>query len=210
MMRINNNIAIIIGFLISVLTSADVLAAESAAQIMEKAAAKINGAGGVSASFTLTSGHQTAKGTIKASGKKFVIETPGYSTWYDGKNMWTYNERSNETTLIEPTAAEIAEANPLALVNTYTKDFTASFAKSQTKGSKSIILTPKSKALGYKSVHVTLSDQTGLPTKVVVIPQSGTRIDVSIFQVKTKQQFAASTFTYPKSKYPKAEINDMR
>lgn len=194
----------------AMLASFSTYGAETAAQFMEKAAAKIKSAGGLSANFMMTSGQYTSKGSIKTEGTKFRIESSQIGTWYDGKTMWTYNSNTNETTIINPTPQELAETNPLALVNTYTNSFTASFAKSHPKGGHTIVLTPKSRKLGYKSVHVTISDATGLPASVVVVPTSGQRVSISISDVKTKQKFGAATFTYPKGRYPKAEINDMR
>ena len=185
-------------------------AAETADGMLKKAAAAINGAGGLTASFTLDYGQQKMTGTLKASGRKFALQTSTASTWYDGKNMWTYNAGSNETTLMVPTPQEVAEANPLSIVNSYASTFTAAFAKSQAKGSKTIVLTPKSKKSGYKSVHVTIPARASFPSKLVVIPSSGQKITVSISQVKTGQKLAESSFIYPETKYPKAEIVDLR
>lgn len=185
-------------------------AAESAEQVLKKTAAKVKNAGGISASFSMNSGGQIISGTLKSSGNRFAIETGSHSTWYDGKTMWTYSKKSAETTVTTPTPGEVAEANPVALVNSYSGSFTAQYAKSQPKGSKTIVLTPKTKSMGLKSVHVTISDASGLPTQIVMVPSSGTRITVSVTGVKTGQSFAQNVFTYPKSKYPKAEIIDLR
>lgn len=187
-----------------------VLSAETADGVLKRAAAGINTSGGLTASFTMTYGQQKMTGTLKSSGKKFALQTSSTSTWYDGKNMWTYNPKNNETTLMTPTPQEVAEANPLSLVNSYTASFTAAFAKSHTPGSKTIVLTPKSKQSGYKSVHVTIPDGSSFPTKLVVIPSSGQKVTVSISQVKSGQKLPETTFVYPKSKYPKAEIVDLR
>ncbi|MDE6638475.1 MAG: outer-membrane lipoprotein carrier protein LolA, partial [Muribaculaceae bacterium] len=184
--------------------------AETADGILKKAAAGINGSSGLAATFTLDYGSQKVSGTIKASGKKFALQTSSASTWYDGKNMWTYNVRNSETTLMTPTAQEIAEANPLSIVNSYSANFTAAFAKTQTKGSKTIVLTPKSKKLGYKSVHVTIPDGAVFPSKLVIVPSSGQRVTVTITQVKKDLKLTDATFVYPKSKYPKVEIVDLR
>lgn len=184
--------------------------AESADAVLKKAAAAINGAGGLTASFTLDYGQQKMTGTLKSSGKKFALLTSTSSTWYDGKNMWTYNPKNKETTLMIPTSQELAEANPLSIVNTYSNSFTASYAKSHSKGSKTIVLTPKSKQIGYKSVHVTIPDGSSFPSKLVIIPSTGQKVTVSISQVKTGQNHPAATFIYPKAKYPKAEIIDLR
>lgn len=205
-----NRIKIILGILIATLSTMSVNGAVTAGEMMDKAAAKIKTAGGLSANFMMTSGQYTTKGSLKAQGQQFCIQSTQASTWYDGKTMWTYNRNTKETTIVTPTAAELAETNPLALVNTYGNSFTAAFAKSHPKGGHTIVLTPKSKKLGYKSVHVTISDATGLPASIVVVPNSGQRISISISDVKTKQNFGTTDFTYPKGKYPKAEIVDMR
>ncbi len=185
-------------------------AAETADQVLKRAAAGINGANGLSATFNIDYGTQKLSGTLKASGKMFVLLTSSTSTWYDGKNMWTYNAGNHETTLMTPTAEEVAEANPLSLVNSYSSLFIASFAKSQTKGSKTILLTPKSKRSGYKSVHVTIPDGSNFPSKLVVVPSSGKTVTIIISNVKSSQKLPVSSFVYPKSKYPKVEIIDLR
>lgn len=195
---------------VMVLAMAFGAAAETADGILRKAATAINGAGGLTAAFTLDYGQQKLSGTLKTSGKKFALQTPSTSTWYDGKSMWTYNQKNNETTLMTPTQQEVTEANPLSIVNSYSTSFTAAFAKGQTKGSKTIVLTPKSKQSGYKSVHVTIPDGSSFPSKLVVIPSSGQKVTVGISQVKTGQKLAESTFVYPKTKYPKTEIVDLR
>lgn len=198
-------------FLIAaIILSAVSMSAQSADAILKKASSIINSSGGMTASFTMDYGSQKLTGTLKSAGKKFVLLTSASSTWYDGKDMWTYNPKSNETTLITPTASELAEANPLSLVNTYQASFTAALAKTQEKGCKTVVLTPKTKKTGYKSVHVTISASTSLPTKIVVIPMSGSKMSVTVSQVKLNQQLPQSTFVYPKTKYSKAEVVDLR
>lgn len=184
--------------------------AETADGLLKKAASAINGSSGLTATFTLDYGQQKITGTLKASGKKFALQTSSSSTWYDGKSMWTYNVKNAETTLIAPSHQEVAEANPLTLVNSYSSNFTASFAKGQTKGSKTIILSPKSKHSGYKSVHITIPDGSVYPSKLVIVPTSGQKVTVSISQVKNVQKLPDATFIYPKNKYPKVEIVDLR
>lgn len=193
-----------------IFSTASLSGAETADQILKKASAAINNANGLSASFNIDYGTQRLTGTLKTSGKMFVLQTSSSSTWYDGKNMWTFNAKNNETTLINPTAQEVAEANPLLLVNSYSMQFVASFAKNQTKGNKTILLTPKSKSIGYKSVMVTIPDGSNYPSMLVVVPSSGQTVKINISNVRTSQKFSNSTFVYPKSKYPKAEIVDLR
>lgn len=186
------------------------MAGQTADAVLKKVSAAISNAGGLSSGFAMSSGGTTLKGTLKSDGDRFSIETPSSSVWFDGKTMWTHNSRTNETTVTTPTATELAEANPLHLVKAYTGSFTAAFAKSQTKGSKTIVLTPKSKKLGYKSVHVTIPDGSSFPSQLVVIPSSGQKIVVRISSVKTRQKYAAAAFAYPSARYKGVEIVDLR
>ncbi len=206
-MKIIGKILIVIAMLSGAFS---IYGTETADAILKKAASGINGSSGLTASFTLDYGQQKISGTMKAAGKKFALQTPSSSTWYDGKNMWTYNAKNAETTLMTPTPQEVAEANPLSIVNTYSSNFTATFAKGQNKGSKTIVLTPKSKQTGYKSVHVTIPEGSVYPSKLVIIPSNGQKVTVSITQVKSGQKLPETTFVYPKSKYPKVEIVDLR
>lgn len=184
--------------------------AQTAETLLRKSAAAIKSANGLSASFTMMSGKEKVSGTLKSSGHRFSIESSASSTWYDGKTMWTYNARTNETSVTIPTPAELAESNPLYIVDSYSGNFTPSFAKTQAKGSKTIVLTPKNRKTGYQSVHLTIPDGSSFPSNIVILPKSGQRITISITQVKIGQKFAPTVFSYPKSQYPKAEIVDLR
>lgn len=207
MIKIGKIIVIVVSLLAA---SASMMANETADGILKRASKAIKTADGLVASFTMTSGNQEVTGTMKSSGNKFSLVTSATSVWYDGKTLWTYNKKNNETTVTLPTAAEVAEANPMHIVNAYSGNFTVAFAKSQKKGSKTIVLTPKSKKMGYKSVHLTIPDKSSFPSQMVVVPSSGQKITISVTGVKTGQKFSANTFTYPAARYPKAEIVDLR
>ena len=183
---------------------------ETAAQVMRRAAALMERAKGVRAEFTLTSGGRSAKGTLKSSAAGFSVVTGGYSSWYDGKNMWTYNPSTLETTLVVPTREELREVNPLMMVAGYEKDFTASYAKGGATGVYNILLTPKSNKTGLKSVTVTLDKHTYRPTSITVTPKSGAVSKVTVTTLATDVAFSKSDFTYPAKRYPKAEVIDLR
>lgn len=183
---------------------------KTAAQLVTECNAKIRQAGGLTAVFSMSSSGQTVNGRMKTSGSKFVIDTPTTSTWYDGKSMWTYNSRSRETTVVSPTSAELAETNPLLLINSKISQYSVSYAKNQKAGSKTIVMTPKTKGSGIKSMHVSISTSTFLPTKLVAVQASGGTITINLSSIKTGQGHPDTTFAYPKSKYPKVPVVDLR
>ncbi|MDE6084388.1 MAG: outer-membrane lipoprotein carrier protein LolA [Muribaculaceae bacterium] len=182
----------------------------SARQIIDKTAATIGRASGMNVSFTLSSGGRAVKGALKAHGSKFALTTTSVSSWYNGRSMWTYNAGSKETTVITPTVSELAETNPLLLVSSGTKEFTAAFSKIKTKGFYNIVLSPKTKKSGMKSIHVTVNASTFLPSKIVAVPLSGGTITVDINSIKTGISLPASTFEYPRDACRNATIVDLR
>lgn len=190
--------------------AADLSAAETASQIAHRASQLLQRAAGINAEFTMESEGRSIKGNLKTSGKKFSISTPGTSIWYDGKTMWTYNSSTQETTVTLPTPQEVAETNPLSVVQANSGDFSIYFAKKQPSKGKRIVFIPKRKDLGLKSVAVSVSSGTYMPYNVVVTPQSGKPTTVHINSLSTKSNFSPSDFVYPSGRFPKAEIVDLR
>ncbi len=185
-------------------------AAETAGQVMKRAAALIERSSGIESTFTMTSGGKSVKGSLKSSAAGFVLTTPGYSSWYDGRNLWTYSESAKETTLTHPTSEELREANPMMMVSGYEGVFTPAFAKKQTAGTRTLVLVPKSRKSGLKNVVVVIDSKTYRPSRITVTPSSGASTTVSITSLKTDSKIPKSAFTYPKAKYPKAEVIDLR
>lgn len=182
--------------------------ADSARQTLDKAVAKVKKGGGISLSFAISSSQGAAKGTMMVQGNKFQVSTPASKVWYDGKSMWTYSPQSKETTLTTPTAAELGEINPMLYLNAGNR-FDVKFGKNG-GNTKTLILTPKSKREGVKSVSILLNATTLLPSKILISPTSGGVMTLSVTGIKTGQKFSASTFTYPKASYPKTKIIDLR
>lgn len=203
-------VSVLLATVLLLATAVGASAAETPGQVMKRASALIERASGIEAGFTMTSGGKTLKGTLKSSAAGFVLSTPGYSSWYDGKNLWTYNASSRETTLTVPTGEELREANPMMMVSGYEGVFTPAFAKKQSAGTRTLVLVPKSRKTGLKNVVVVLDSKTYRPKRITVTPSSGTASSVTITSLKTDVKFPKSTFTYPKTKYPKVEIIDLR
>lgn len=183
--------------------------AETAGQAINRAAQLLKRSTGISADFSMKSPQGSVKGVIKSSGNKFAVLAGTLSTWYDGKTMWTYNARTNETTITLPTPGEVAETNPLSAISTDATSYIAAYSKKQPVKGKSIVLTPKTKSAGIRSVTVVLNTSYQ-PTSVAVTSSSGQTTTVNISKLDTKSQQPASAFVYPKTKYPKASIVDLR
>lgn len=184
-------------------------AAETAQSVLAKASAKVTGTKGMSCAFTLSASGRSVKGTLKSSGKKFALITPVSSSWFDGRNMWTYNPSSAETTLVNPTADEIAETNPLTYISLWKSSYDARFSNSKIKGKYVVELTPKRRHSAVKKVVITFN-RNYIPEKISVTGSNNAVTTVAVSSVNYNAAVKASDFVYPKSRYPKAEIIDLR
>ncbi len=178
-------------------------------QVAQKAAAVISNAGSINASFTVSANGHASKGTIKSMGNKFTVQLPEFSTWFNGKDMYTYNPRTSETTVTVPTAQELLESNPLLYVKGGAGGYTYSFSPVKRNGKYVVDLVPRSKKSGIKKLTFTINASNFHTERIAVTLASGqTIIDVNSFQ--TGAAFTSADFDYPKSRFPKAEIVDLR
>ena len=178
-------------------------------QVAQKTAAVVSNAKTISATFTFSGNGRKSQGSIKSSGNKFSVILPDVSTWYDGKEMYTYNPRTVETTVITPTAAELMESNPLLYVKGGGSNYTYKFSTVKRTGKYVVDLTPVKKNSEIKKMTITVNSNTFNPERIVVTTSGGV-LTVDITSFKTGVDIPASEFIYPKSKYPKAEIIDLR
>lgn len=184
-------------------------AGETATDLLGRVAGKFKRSAGTQVSFRLTGSTGSLNGTLNCAGNKFSILTGKLNSWYDGKNMWSYNSSSEETTLVNPTASELAETNPMSFLN-MASQFKVAYGTGAKNGQKELVLTPKSRKLGLKKVVLHVKTGTLTPTKIVVTQSSGQSFTVTVTKVVTGKRFAASTFTYPSAKYPGVKVVDLR
>lgn len=181
----------------------------SAVQILQKAENLIAGAKGVEASFTIYNSGYSGGGEIKTLGGKFKVTLPDVEVWYNGKDLYTYNKRSQETTVVEPDAEELEASNPLAYVAGASKKYNVSFSTVKKQDRYVLELLPKAKG-EIKRITLTLKKNDFAPEKIVVEPKSGSPITAEIKSFKTSSSLSASEFEYPKAKYSKVELIDLR
>lgn len=178
-------------------------------EALAKAKSKIESASTVSASFSMKLNGQTVAGTLLAKGNKFALTSGVTSNWYNGTDLYSYVASKNETTVFCPSASELAEVNPLLFIKS-ASNYKVMGTKTKKAGVETIVLMPKSNGGGIKSVVIELDSKTFLPRNIKVQPTSGATIDLTLSNVKLNAGIADSSFAYPKSKYPKAKIIDMR
>lgn len=180
------------------------LMAADANTVLAKTAAKLTSAKSVTAKFT-----GSASGSITVSGNKFTMMAGGNGVWYDGTNMWTYSKKAGETSLTNPTKAELMESNPMEVIKAYKTSFNAK--KVSEKGGRCTIkLTPKKKGSSVREATLTVNTSTWMPVSIDVIFSNSQRMTFNITSISEGGALTPSTFVYPASNYKGVEVVDLR
>ena len=190
--------------------------AQSARQIMDKTASVLKSAGGIKASYSATSfRNNTAigqtSGDICISGRKFRTTAGKNITWFNGTTQWAYNGSSEEVYVSTPTESELQGMNPYVFVDLYKSGYTLSV--SNTTYAKRACYEVKMKGKKGKSIRqmlVTIDKQTNLPVCIRMLQSNNIWLRLQVYGISTHQSWSASFFQFDKTKYPKAEVVDLR
>ena len=97
------------------------MSAQTAKQVLDKAAANISAKSGAKASFSIKGDQFNTSGSIAIKGRKFQATTPQATIWFDGKTQWTYLKKNEEVNVANPTESELATINPYNFIYMYQK-----------------------------------------------------------------------------------------
>ncbi|MDE5807958.1 MAG: hypothetical protein K2H76_07550, partial [Muribaculaceae bacterium] len=186
---------------------------ETAAQVLAKAAGKAKSAKGIEASYSMRSAGRSITGSLKSAGSKFYVKAGSMESWYNGKELYSYNPSTKETTVVNPTPSEIAEINPLLYLSSYNQYFEPVYSKNKQSGKFIIDLKIKSKKTPVKPVKkitVFLNSKTYQPEKFLITSLDGNVVTLTISKISYAANFGSSVFEYPNSRFPKATIVDLR
>ena len=148
-------------------------------------------------------------GTIVTSGDKFHISSPQLSTWYDGRTQWTYSPSSNEVNITEPTAEELQQVNPFAIISAFRRAYKGTLLKSPA-GTHTVQLLPLDKKASIRKAVVTFDAKTLYPTLIRLTTDNNAILSIKVTNVVAGKKYPLSTFVFAKKKYPGAEIIDLR
>jgi outer membrane lipoprotein-sorting protein len=183
------------------------LAAETASDIIGKCAKRVNGAACIDVAFTINASGNKQNCSMKIAKQKYRMSVPGMEVWYNGSTQWTYTTDKKQLTITDPTADELMETNPFAILNSYAGNYTCK--RLADKGTV-IELTAKSKASNIRRAVVTINTANYMPSKLVVTMANGHTFTATVTSLKIGSAANASDFVYNKAKYPASETNDLR
>ncbi|MDD2328153.1 MAG: LolA-like putative outer membrane lipoprotein chaperone [bacterium] len=153
------------------------------------------------------------EGTAYIRGNKFKLETNEMDIWFDGTTQWVLMKEINEVNISNPTSEEITAVSPLALLGIYRNGYLLSAPVSRTIHGKKLQLirmTPATDNKAYKSVDA-LIDPNGLALKEVMLTlRNGTIQMITISGYNANHNFSDAEFRFDRSRYPHAEIIDLR
>jgi len=184
--------------------------AQSPSAMLDKCVAAISASGGATASYSITTGDGTSKGTIALQGNKFRVISPEAKSWYDGKTQWSWSPLTDEVNITTPTPDELQMSNPIAAVQHFKANFNMKKAKAKTAKTYVIKLTPKSKKGAIKTLWLYFDETTSL-LRTARFEMS----DKSVYTIKINnykhKSLPASTFTFDKSMVPAGtQVVDLR
>jgi len=209
MNRIIRNIVLLFVLALGAL-SAPRAHAMTAVQVLDKASASLLKNKGITATYTIKGDVGNSVGSIKVKGNKFFIEAGGVLTWYDGRTQWNLNTASREVTVSTPTARELATASPYALVSSYKNNYSVKPLTSKVPGTYAIQLIPKTRSGQVKTAVIYVRSSDFQPVRLDITMHSGKSVRLLVTGIRTGVNLPASTFTFPKAKYPGVKIIDLR
>lgn len=184
-----------------------------AKDIMERTAEAFRNAGGIKAAFTVRSPQGTSNGAICLKGEKFLLETEGMTTWFDGKTQWTYVESNDEVNISEPTLEELQSINPYALLYMYKQGYKLKLGKlnnDQDKSTYKVVLTSTDRKQDLQCIILYVAKKTLRPLRVSMAQRNGDTVVIIINSYQTGQTYPDSLFVFDKKAYPAAEVIDLR
>ena len=184
-----------------------------ARDILDRVADAFRREGGIKITFSVRAPEGNSNGSIRLKGDKFLLETEGVTTWFDGRTQWSYLTGSDEVNVSEPTPEELQSINPYALLSIYKQGYHIKLGKTNTYGGKSayeVILTATDKKQDLQCVILYVDKATFRPLCISMTQKGGSSVAIRITSYKSGQVYNDSSFTFDKKAYPTAEVIDLR
>lgn len=198
-----------IALFLSLLMTVAAAYAVTAESVINTAANRYQRLKSLSANYSLRSGSESTKGMIITSGDKFHITSGQMITWYDGRTQWSYSPSTNEVNISEPTPEELQQVNPFAIINAFRKAYKGTLLASPA-GTYKIQLLPIDRRASIRKAVITLNAKTFYPSTILLTMDNNMTVNISVKNIKTGQNYPASTFIFNKRKYPRVTIVDLR
>ena len=199
------------------LAVASTAVAQTAKEVLDKTAQRLEQSKGAKARFELTNFEGDAEngrteGAIEMDGSRFHLSTPDMQTWFDGTTQWSMFEGSGEVNIQVPTEEELARMNPYAFIALYRSGFRMKMKKEVAlRGTMTyeVTLTSKDSKSELQTIIVNIDRQTFDPLCIRMKSKTNW-VRLSIRDLSLGHSFSPKDFTFPYAKYPNVEVIDLR
>lgn len=189
---------------------------KTAQRIVEKIITEIKADSPFRVTFTMSTknkGKETASlsGTLVSNGNKFTLISPEYEDYSDGKNVWHFVKNNNEVELTQVND-ENNVLNIVGLIERYAKDFRPKLIREEKRGNSIvniIDLIPKGKS-SIAKIRIASDKNTNRLKEMTINIREGNTYTYIFNKYETGIKVRDNDFVFPKNKYPKAEIIDLR
>lgn len=186
----------------------------NAKNILDRAADVFRKEGGVKVDFSVRTPEGNSEGTIRLKGDKFLLETEGATTWFDGHTQWSYLVSSNEVNVSEPTPEELQSINPYAWLSLYNRDYKLQAAKIGNVSDNTaykVVMTAAKRSQNIQCIILYIEKGSFRPLKLSML-QRGSKEAVIVFinSCQTGKDYADGLFVFDRKAYPTAEVIDLR
>jgi len=192
---------------------------KKADDILHGVSAKYKSYKSVKATFVITvenakeKTNDVQKGTIFLKGNKYKLEVAGQDVVSDGKTRWTFVKDANEVQIDNQKTDESA-ISPSNIFTMYEKGFLFKFVGEQKeKGMvyQLVELTPVDpKKKNFFKVKLTINKNDKFVTSAKLYDKNGSIQTISVDKLTPDAASEDSVFSFNASKYPGAEIIDLR
>lgn len=181
----------------------------SAESILQSAAEKYRKAQSLSASFIIEANGNKTDGSIIVAKDKFRLSMPQMSIWYNGRTQWTYSPATQEVSITEPSAEELQQINPFAIVSSFRQSYKSTLLKSSA-GTHKVSLVPINNDGAIKSIILSIDAKTSYPKEINITTDSNSTVKIIVSNVTSGKKLPLSRFTFNPKEYPDAEVIDLR
>lgn len=185
-------------------------AAESATALLDRAANHYLVAKSITAGYTMSADGSATAGSITVSGTRFYISSPDMTVWYDGKTQWSYSPAINEVNITEPTAEELQQVNPFAIIQAFRRAYKAGYVGKANGVTRQVQLTALNPRDEIRKAIVTMNTSTLFPASIVLTMTGNKTITIKVSSARVGATLPMSTFRFEKKKAPKAQVVDLR
>ena len=185
-----------------------------ARDILDRAADAFRREGGVKITFSVRAPEGNTNGSIRLKGDKFLLETEGVTTWFDGRTQWSYLASSDEVNVSEPTPEELQSINPYSWLSLYKQDYKLKVAKTGNASDDTaykVVMNATKRSQDMQCIILYIEKGSFRPLKLSMV-QRGSK-DASVVFInsyQTGKNYDDSLFVFDRKAYPTAELVDLR